>query len=206
MHEHTPGSFEILCPLCEVLPETQARDIPIYLQPRKVGEWRESNLISRGSQPQQSRHDNTYPSTLSSTLPSTFHEADNFFSQIPESAWTMSFRIEKLSPLLVRASAPNPGQPLATAVRAAHHSATCIEPTNIVNYPLMGDGFCLKECHSHLEADFFSFFFLQRVFVVFICLIRVILSTGCLDLFFFFFLYLLYYSNFLPFSQTSCAL
>ena len=88
----------------------------------------------------------------------------------------LSYR--KLSPLLVRAWAPNPGQSLVTAMRAAHHSATCIEPTNIVNYPpkssavnsaLLIESTCLKECHSHLKADFFSFFFLQRAFVVFIC-------------------------------------
>lgn len=80
----------------------------------------------------------------------------------------MTLSYSKLSPLLVRAPALNAGQSLATARRAAHHSATCIEPTNIVNYPLTSstmdsalliESTCLKECHSHLKADFFSLFF-----------------------------------------------
>lgn len=87
----------------------------------------------------------------------------------------MALSYNKLSPLLVRAPALNAGQSLATAKRAAHHSATCIEPTNIVNYPLTSsmdsalliESTCLKECHSHLKADFFSlFFFSERLLCI----------------------------------------
>lgn len=86
----------------------------------------------------------------------------------------MALSYSKLSPLLVRAPAPNASQSLAAGSRAAHHSATCIEPTNIVSYPLTSsmrdsalliESTCLKERHSHLKADFFSLFFFSSASV-----------------------------------------
>lgn len=84
--------LKFLCPLCGVWPESLRHVFP-YISSLARWESGESPISSP-----KALNFNSLDTTIHtppSLHPSTIHEADNFFSQMPESAWTMAFSYRK---------------------------------------------------------------------------------------------------------------